>query len=211
MQAHEKERAWIARELHEDLCQQMMALTVRLHGLSELPGGGAAEMRTRVAELCDRFADLTGEILSISDRIHSRLELLGLTTVARRFCEHLSAEHDAVIDFRDSGVPNDLSNDVALAMFRVMQEAVSNAMTHAAARRVSVSLDGNDDEIRLDVSDDGVGFDPDDAMKGPGLGLIGMRERLMAVGGDCTISSRCGAGTRILAHVPIRRRDRPAT
>jgi PAS domain S-box-containing protein len=211
MQAYEKERAWIARELHEDLCQRMMALTMRLHSLSELPGSGAGEMRIRVAELCGRFADLTGEILSISDRINARLELLGLRIVARRFCEQLSAERDAVIDFRDGGVPNDLSNDVALTMFRVMQEALTNAMTHAAARRVSVALEGDDDEIRLDVSDDGVGFDPDAAMKGHGLGLIGMRERLMAVGGDCAISSRCGAGTRILAHVPIRRRDRTAT
>ena len=210
MQAYEKERAWIAQELHEDLCQRMMALTMRLRSLSELPGSEAGEMRTRVAELCGRFTDLTGEILSISDGIYARLELLGLKTVAMRFCEHLSAEHDVVIDFRDDGVPNDLSNDVALALFRVMQEALTNAMTHSAARRVSVSLDGNDDEIRLDVSDDGVGFDPDAAMKGPGLGLIGMRERLMAVGGDCAISSRRGAGTRILARVPIRRRDRVA-
>ena len=116
-----------------------------------------------------------------------------------------------MIDFWDDGVPNDLSKDVALAVFRVMQEAVTNAMTHSAARRVSVSLEGNEDEIRLDVSDDGVGFDPDAATKGHGLGLIGMRERLMGVGGDCTISSRRGAGTRILARVPIHRRDRTPT
>jgi two-component system, NarL family, sensor kinase len=75
----------------------------------------------------------------------------------------------------------------------------------SAARRVSVSVDGNEDEIRFEVSDDGVGFDPDAAMKGPGLGLIGMRERLIAVGGDCVISSRRGAGARIVAQVPIRR------
>ncbi len=211
MQAYEKERAWIARELHEDLCQRMMALTMRLHSLSELPRSAAGEMRTGVAELCGRFTDLTGEILSISDRIHARLELLGLGTVAKRFCEHLSAQHDAVIDFRDDGVPKDLSNDVELAVFRVMQEALNNAMTHSAARHVSVSLDGNEDEIRLDVSDDGVGFDPDASMNGHGLGLIGMRERLKAVGGDCAITSRCGAGTRILARVPIRRRDRTAS
>jgi two-component system NarL family sensor kinase len=123
----------------------------------------------------------------------------------------LPAEQAARIDFRDDGVPDDLSNDVALAVFRVLQEAVTNAMTHAAARRLSVSIEGSDDEIRLDVSDDGVGFDPDAAMKGHGLGLIGMRERLMAVGGDCAISSRRGAGTRILASVPIRRRDRTTT
>ena len=211
MQAYEKERAWIARELHEDLCQRMMALTMRLHSLSELPRSGAGEMRTGLAELCGRFTDLTGDILSISDRIHARLELLGLRTVAMRFCEHLSAQHDALIDFQANGVPDDLNNDVALAVFRVMQEALTNAMTHSAARRVSVSLDGNEDEIRLEVSDDGVGFEPDAAMNGQGLGLIGMRERLKAVGGDCTIRSRCGAGTQILARVPIRRRDRDRT
>jgi PAS domain S-box-containing protein len=211
MQANEKERARIARELHEDLCQRMMGLTMRLHSLSELPDSAPGEMQTRVAELCDRFMNLTGEILSLSDGIHARLELLGLRIVARRFCEHLSAEHDAVIDFWDEGVPDDLSNDVALAVFRVMQEAVTNAMTHSAACRVSVSLDGKEDEIRLDVSDNGIGFDPDAAMKGRCLGLIGMRERLMGVGGDCTISSRPGAGTRILARVPIHRRDRTPT
>ncbi len=210
MQAYEKERAWIARELHEDLCQRMMALTMRLRSLSDVPGSADGEMRTSVAELCGRFTDLTGEILSISDGIYARLDLLGLRTVAMRFCEHLSAERGAVIDFRHNGAPEDLSNDVALALFRVMQEALTNAMTHSAARRVSVSLDGIDDEIRLDVSDDGVGFDPDAAMKGPGLGLIGMRERLMAVGGECEISSRPGGGTRILARVPTRRRDRAA-
>jgi len=208
MQAYEREQAWIARELHEDLCQRMVALTMRLHGLNELPDSAAGEKRIRVAELCGQFTDLTGEILSISDQIHPRLELLGLRSVARRFCEHLSAEHDAVIDFRDEGVPNDLTDDVALAVFRVMQEALTNAMTHSAARRVSVSLDGDGSEMRLEVSDDGVGFDPDAAMKGHGLGLIGMRERLMALGGDCSITSRCGAGTRVVARVPIRRRDR---
>ena len=178
MQAYEKERAWIARELHEDLCQRMMALTMRLHSLSELPGSAAGEMRTRVEELCGRFSDLTGEILSISDRIHARLELLGLGTVARRFCEHLSAQHERRSTSAMRVCRTISANDVALAVFRVLQEALTNAMTHAAARHVSVSLDGSEDEIRLDVADEGVGFDPDAAMKSHGLGLIGMRERL---------------------------------
>jgi len=210
MQAYEEERAWIGRELHEDLCQRMVALTMRLQSLSELPGSAAGDMRTGVGDVCSRFAELTGEILSISDRIYARLDLLGLGTVARRFCEHLAAEHDAAIDFQDGGVPDGLSNDVALAVFRVMQEALTNAVRHSAARHVSVSLACRDDEIRLDVSDDGVGFDADAEMRGHGLGLIGMRERLMAVGGECTVSSRCGAGTRIAARVPVRRRERTA-
>ncbi len=211
MQAYEKERAWIARELHEDLCQRMVGLTLRLQSLGKLPDSAAGDVRTGVAELCGRFADLTGEILSLSDRIHARLELLGLATVASRFCEHLAMEHHAAIYFHDSGVPRDLGSDVALAMFRVLQEALINAMTHSSARHVSVTLEGHEGELRLEVSDDGVGFDPDAAMRGPGLGLIGMRERLMAVGGDCEVTSRIGAGTRILARVPMGRRDRVAT
>ena len=119
MQANEDERAWIARELHEDLRQRMVALTMRLHSLSELPGSAEGEIRTGVAEVSDRFLNLTGEIRSISDGIHARLHLLGLKIVARRYCEHLSAKHGAVIDFRDDGVPSDLSDDVALAVFRV--------------------------------------------------------------------------------------------
>jgi len=208
IQSCEKERAWIGRELHEDLCRRMMALTMSLHRLSELPDGAAGEMRNRIAELCGQFIQLTGEILSISDRIHARLETLGLRTVARRFCEQLSAEHQAAIDFRDDGVPDDVGNDIALALFRVLQEAVTNAMTHSAARHLSVSLEGSHDEIRLEISDDGVGFDPDAAMRGQGLGLIAMRERMLAVGGDCAIGARSGAGTRILARVALSPRRR---
>lgn len=208
MQVCETEREWIGRELHEDLCQRLMALTMDLHTLGDLPDSAAGEMRTRVADLSARFSQLTGEILSISDRIHGRLELLGLGTVARRFCEQLSAERQAAIDFRDRDLPDDVRNDIALALFRVLEEAVTNAVTHSAARHVSVSLQGSDSQIRLEVSDDGIGFDPDATMKDRGLGLIGMRERLLAVGGEFAISSRPGAGTRVLARTPIwRRRD----
>ena len=206
MQVCETEREWIGRELHEDLCQRLMALTMNLHSLGDLPDSAAGEMRRRVADLTARFSQLTGEILSISDRIHGRLELLGLATVARRFCEHLSAEHQAPIDFRDDRVPDDLNNDIALAVFRVLEEAVTNALRYSGARHVSVSLEGSDSEIRLEVSDDGVGFDPEAVMKDRGLGLIAMRERLLAVGGEFAISSRSGAGTRVLARAPIRRR-----
>ena len=206
MQVCETEREWIGRELHEDLCQRLMALTMNLHSLGDLPDSAAGEMRRRVADLTARFSQLTGEILSISDRIHGRLELLGLATVARRFCEHLSAEHQAPIDFRDDRVPDRLNNDIALAVFRVLEEAVTNALRYSGARHVSVSLEGSDSEIRLEVSDDGVGFDPEAVMKDRGLGLIAMRERLLAVGGEFAISSRSGAGTRVLARAPIRRR-----
>ena len=104
-------------------------------------------------------------------------------------------------------MPDDLPEDVALALFRVLQEALGNAVRHAAVCRVSVSLGGSHDEIRLDVTDEGVGFDPEAAMSSHGLGLISMRERLSLVDGECLIESQPGAGTRIRARVPLRRSD----
>jgi signal transduction histidine kinase len=87
-----------------------------------------------------------------------------------------------------------------------LEEALGNAVRHAAVRRVSVWLGGSRDELRLDVADEGVGFDPEVAT-GSRLGLIAMRERLSLVDGECRIESQPGAGTRIRARVPLHRSD----
>ena len=113
----------------------------------------------RVEELCAQFGDLVSEIQAISDRSVHTLELRGLAASVRTFCQQMSARHGVTIDFHYEGVPDTLPNDVALAMFRVLEEALDNAVRHAAVRRVSVSLGGNRDEMRLDVADEGVGFE----------------------------------------------------
>jgi PAS domain S-box-containing protein len=205
MQSYETERAWIARQLNEDLCQRMMGITIQLHSLSKASRVGIDEMRAGVEELCAQFGALASEIQAVSDQWYSRLELLGLVASARSFCQDLSARHGVTIDFRHEGVPDDLPNAVALALFRVLQEALGNAVRHAAVRHVSVTLGGSRTEIQLDVADEGVGFDPEAAMRSHGLGLISMRERLSLVDGECLIASRPRAGTRIRARVPLRR------
>ena len=207
MESHEKECALIARELNEELCQRMMAITMQLHSLSKASRVGVDELRARVEELCVQFGDLAGEIQEISDQWYSKLEVLGLAASARSFCQDLSARHGVTIDFRHDGVPDDLPDAVALALFRVLQEALGNAVRHAAVRHVSVSLGGSHHEIQLDVADEGVGFDPEAAMRSHGLGLLSMRERLSLVDGECWIESQPGAGTRIRARVPLRRNN----
>ena len=207
LQSHEDERAWIARELNDDLCQRLMGLTLQLLSVGRTSCGGASEMPARIEELCVQLGDLAGEIHAISDHCYSRLKLLGLAASALSFCQELSARHDVTIDFRHDGVPDDLPDAVALALFRVLQEALDNAVRHAAVGRVSVSLGGSRHEIQLDVADQGVGFDPEAAVRSHGLGLISMRERLNLVDGECQIASRPGGGTRILARVPLRRSD----
>jgi signal transduction histidine kinase len=207
LQSHEEERAWIATKLNEDLCQRLTGLNLQLHSLSMGSPDNVNQMRARVEKLSGQFGDLTSEIQAIPDQSYHTLELLGLVASVRTFCQQMSERHGVTIDFRHEGVPDDLPNDVALALYRVLEEALGNAVRHAAARHVSVSLGGSRDEIRLDVADNGVGFDPETALRSQGLGLIGMRERLSLVDGECRIESQPGAGTRIRARVPLRQSD----
>jgi len=207
MQAHEHERAWVARELQDDLCQRMIVLTTQLDCLTEVAvGAREEEMRGRVEELSGQFTAIASEIFALSDQLHSSsLERLGLAAATRIFCKELTPEHQVTIAVDDTGIPIDVPNDIALTLFRVMQEAVRNAVKHAAVRDVTVSLRGGNSEIQLDVADQGVGFDSEAVMRRHGLGLIGMRERLSLVDGECMIDSRPGAGTRIRARVPLHR------
>ena len=202
MQAHERERAALAKTLHEDVCQRMMALTLRLHNLQGAAHDG--EVQAVVADISEKLASLVGEIAAVSDPVHQRLELLGLTTAGRRFCEDLSARYDVAIHFQDEDVPRDLPSDIALALFRVLQEATVNAVVHSAAREVWVSVRGTAAEIRLQIVDRGVGFDTQRAVPSGGVGLVAIRERLKLVNGDSVIVSRPGEGTRVEAWVPLR-------
>jgi signal transduction histidine kinase len=201
MQAHEQEHAALARTLHDDVCQRMMALTLRLHTLRGAAHDG--EVKAVVADISEKLANLIGEIAAVSDPVHQRLELLGLPTAGRRFCEDLSARYEVAIHFQDEGVPHNLPSDVALALFRVLQEAAVNAAVHSAASEVWVSVRGTAAEIRLHIVDRGVGFDMQNAVPSGGVGLVAIRERLKLVNGDSVIVSRPGEGTRVEAWVPL--------
>ena len=204
MQAQEHERAWVARELQDDLCQRMIVLTAQLHGLSQSTIGDDEQMRSRVEELSGQFGAVATEIFAISDQLHSsNLARLGLPAATSVFCKELSAHHDVVFHLDEEGMSRDVPNEVALALFRVMQEAVRNAVRHSGARSVTVSLRGRPAEIELEVADTGVGFDPDAVSTSQSLGLIGIRERLSLVNGECAIDARPGGGTRVRARVPI--------
>ena len=191
-------RAALATTLRDDVCQRMVALTLRLHNLDEAAHEG------EVAEINLELANLAGEIAAVPDPVHQRLELLGLPTACRGFCEDLSARHDVAIHFQDENVPGDRPRDIALALFRVLQEATANPVLHSGAREVWVTLRGTAVEIRLQVVDRGVGFDSRDSVPSGGVGLVAIRKRLKLVSGDSTIGSRPGEGTRVEAWVPLR-------
>jgi signal transduction histidine kinase len=198
MQSQERERAALATTLREDVCQRMAALTLRLHHLE------GAEHHDEVVDINEELRSLVGEIAAASDSAHRRLELLGLPAAGREFCEGMAARHDVAIHFQADDVPGDLSTDIAVALFRVLQEATVNAVTHSGAREICVSMRGSAVEIRLQIVDRGAGFDTERTVPGGGVGLVAMRERLKLVNGDSIIASRPGEGTRVEAWVPFR-------
>ncbi len=203
IQAHEEEQARISLEIKESLCQRLMALNLQLHSLAQA-SENVDEMRRPLKDLCREFGDLGSDMLAVTDPVYSKLDMLGLVDSSRILCQDMATGRNVAIEFEASGVPDRVPHDTALALFRVLQEALSNAVRHAGVDRISVSLRACPLEVRLEVADAGVGFDPRTAMKNGGLGLIAMRTRLDIVGGACEIESERGEGTRILARAPLR-------
>lgn len=202
MDAQEKERSRIARELHDDVCQQLTMFALNLNRLNDTIPASATDARRQVKDLFEELRGLTRHVNGISHQLHpSTLEALGLVTAARMFCEEIGSRHGVSVEFVDEHVPAPLPDGVAINAFRVLQEAMSNAVKHSHASRYRVSLRGTDGQLQLEVSDDGRGFDPAAAQSG--LGLITMQERLGLVHGNVVIESRQGSGTRIVATVPL--------
>ena len=207
MEAQEQERATIARELHDDLAQRVATLAMQLYDVEHALAPGTSA-RVRVRQIHDQTNDLAREILVIAHRLHSvKLELLGLPTAAAVLCRELAERHHVDVNFTTEGLPEKLSEDIAFCLFRVLEEALNNALKHAAVPCVTVALRGTQTAIQLDVIDRGVGFDTDSVGQRRRLGLIGMKERLNLVHGDIQIESRPGAGTIVRVRVPLAYRD----
>ena len=129
--------------------------------------------------------------------------MLGVVTAMRSFCAELSAQQHVEIRFTHEDVPQRVPPTVALCLFRVLQEALCNAIRHSGVQRFDAHLRGTSDGLWLSVRDSGVGFDPRAATIGHGLGLTSMTERLKLVGGTLDIQSRIDHGTTLVARVPL--------
>jgi PAS domain S-box-containing protein len=204
IEAHEEERTWIARELHDDINQRIALLTVQLKQWTKHPPSSEANVRKHIGSVCEQLTDLGRDIQALSHRLHSsKLEYLGIGVAAGSFCKELSEQQQVEIEFSQAGIPHGLPKEIALCLFRVLQEALQNAVKHSGQRHFRVELHGTSSEIQLTVSDLGIGFDQQVATGHSGIGLISMRERLKLVGGEFSIHSKPGGGTTIHARVPI--------
>jgi len=204
IRAQEEERSRIARELHDDLNQRLGLLAIELGRLQNSVSLGNHELIERLGKVCQETDDISEHVHRLSHNLHSSiLENLGLVPAVRTLCMEFSGQHGVKVEFEEHKVPSGFSSEVALCLFRIVQECLRNIVRHSRARLARVRLDGDRSEIRLVVEDDGVGFDLEARPGKPGLGLVSMRERLHLVKGKICIQSSPTTGTRIEARAPL--------
>ena len=205
LNAQEAERSRLARELHDDVGQQMALLAMDLQTLSAFDQDPDGEAEKLAREALSRTDTIAKTLHDLSHRLHpARLRLIGLVAALNGLQRELShsEKSDVVITFTHENVPATLPHDLTLCIFRVVQEALQNAVRHGHARTISMHVKGSPSDLALTIVDDGIGFDVKD-MWGKGLGLVSMTERLESIGGSLAIHSSPGAGACIEVHAPI--------
>jgi two-component system, NarL family, sensor histidine kinase UhpB len=197
--AQEEERARVARDLHDEVNQSLTGLLLRLEATREK---ASPELAGELAEIRGVANRAMHELLALARQLRpTALDDLGLEAALAGNVRELSRQGVIDASFEAEGNLSDLPEDVQLVVYRVAQEALTNAVRHSEAEHVHVGLYREDGRVELSVRDDGLGFTFDQT--GRGLGIGGMRERALLVGGKFQIESRRGIGTRVRLEVPI--------
>jgi signal transduction histidine kinase len=205
IKAQEAARADIARDLHDDVCQDLVGVSMSISNLKRTSGEIQDPVSQQALSHLQRCAlDVIEAVRRLSHDLHpSTLRLLGLAAAMKAYCVEVEKRHDVQVSFESDVDLGEIHPEVAVCLFRIAQEALRNGAVHGNARRLGVAMTRSGDELELKVTDDGLGFDVD-AVRGDdgGLGLISMGERAHEVGGSVRITSRLRHGTTIRVHVP---------
>lgn len=199
--AQEEERKSISRELHDALGQRLAFAGMEISRLASAREAPPAEYERRLEDLQRQMTEAVRAVRDLSMSLRpAMLDELGLGSAVRWLARETERRSGIEVDVRIDGSLDDLADDVRTAIYRVIQEAVTNAAKHSAAKTVRISLYGGPDATRLTIQDDGVGFNTD----GPhaGLGLVGIRERIAELSGSLSLRSTQGKGTILEADVP---------
>ena len=204
IEAQEQERARIARELHDDINQRLALLTVEVEQLQQDLLALPLEVRNRIRALQKHAQEISTDLHTMACELHSpNLEYLGMLDVLKNLCKDFAAQHMVRIDFAHDNIPQPVSQDVTLCLFRILQEALRNAVRHSKGRHFEVKLGYASNELYLTVTDQGIGFDAEAALIKGGLGLLSMRERVRLVNGTIEVESKLMDGTTVRARVPV--------
>jgi signal transduction histidine kinase len=202
--AQEQERSRIARELHDDINQQVAMLAIELQQFKNFFPEESSERNEKVEALWRKTHELSLHIQQLSHRLHStKLEHLGIVAALRGLCNELSDQRKIEVEFQFRQIPAEIGSEVSLCIFRVAQESLHNVVKHSHAGKVRVDLFGEGELITLRVSDDGVGFDPDAHENSSGLGMVSMGERIRLLRGTFSVTSKPSLGTQIEARIPV--------
>jgi signal transduction histidine kinase len=200
--AQEEERSRIARELHDDINQRLALLAIETRQLRQQ--AGAASIAPRLEELSVAVAGLSTDVHSLAYGLHpAKLDLLGLLPAVKRHCQEVERHSGIAVELTGGNLPGDLSRDISLCLYRVVQESLANVVRHSGSQRASVDLRMVDGIVVVTIADNGVGFDPGSAGSSHGLGILSMRERLRLVNGAISIKLLPDAGTEVKATVPV--------
>ncbi len=201
--AQEEERARVARELHDDIGQQIAALSIGMSNLKREVPESAAEARSQSDRIQQKLIQLSESTRHLSHLLHPAvLEHSGLSAALRSRCSEFEAVTGIHVDFRVEGSFSGLPAPVMLSLYRITQEALQNIANHAHVSNAAVELIRTNESVRLKVSDRGAGMDPERAKAGSGLGLVSIRERTRLLHGAVNIESAPGRGTTISVMVP---------
>lgn len=204
IEAEERERNRIAKDLHEDIGQRLALLAIGIEQLKNDYPNRTVELLDRMDAVWKQTLEILTDVKASAHELYSpRLEYLGVAAVMRIFCEEFGERKKVEIDFRSRGLPSLVQPEVSICLFRVLQEALHNGVKHSGVENFRVQL-WADDEIHLTVSDSGAGFDLEAARRGRGLGLIRMEQRLRLVNGTFSVDSQPEKGTTVHASVPLR-------
>lgn len=205
MDAQERERRSIARELHDEIGQCLSAIRVQFAKLQRR--STAPEMNELLGAAGQLTERTLGRVRSLSLMLHPpQLETLGLEAALRWHIGELRQLHDLPMDLLAAALPAQMHPDLAIAAYRIVQESLSNALRHGRPQRVAVHVTGTPSALQVEVVDDGGGFHPERvrqrSTEHPSLGLLGMKERARLLGGEFIVDSLPGAGTRVAAVLP---------
>jgi len=201
--AQEEERRRIARELHDDFNQRLAVLSIEIEQLGQKIQKPLS-LRRNVARLQKQAQEISAEIHRLSYKLHpSKLDHLGLMASVKSLCNEISESGKLTVRFQQTGFPADLPKETTLCLFRIVQECLRNCVKHSQAEAVHVKLARTKDEVRLSVSDNGVGFETKSEVMERGLGFISMKERLHILGGEIEVHSKLQRGTRIEVRIAV--------
>ena len=206
IQAHEAENTRIAKELRDNICQELCLLAVEIQGFTAAFPELTPPAHTRLEELWRYTAEIVEEIVQVSHHLYpSTLDLLGLPLAIQGFCREFSSRNRIPVECSCTPVlPENIGNEVEITFFRILQEALGNVAKHSHTGKVIVELIGDSRELLLCVSDNGIGVELQKTEVTTGPGFTCMMERLRSIGGELAVWSTPTGGTRIEARAPLK-------